>query len=432
MSSVPGWVWPNSVLFAGGVVYLWWRLVAQTTGRGTTMRRIGTAVAVFIAVAAPLALLSQFLMPMGFQRVIGWPAWISYAFVIFAGCTALLLEPLRVALWWWRRRRSRPAAEVVRASDLVEARERDDDLVMAPGQAGSGQVVADHPGGGTPPVAPPAGPAVVSRRVAVQRALAVGIVAVGATLTGVALAGALGQPRVRRQTIAIRALPDEAVGTRIALISDLHVGALTRRADCQRIVDLVNAQNPDIVCLAGDFSDGDVTDLGEELAPLADLRSTAGTFFVTGNHEFYFDLDNWLQYFPTIGVRVLANESVQVRGMMLAGTHDIQGEPQGRGPDVDRALEGRASGQPAILLSHNPVVLDDAIAHDVDLLLSGHTHGGQFYPGVWIVGATTRTLSGYYSFGDTQVFVTNGCRFWGPPARLGAPMDIAVLDLVRA
>ena len=267
---------------------------------------------------------------------------------------------------------------------------------------------------------------------ALEGGLAVGILAVGATLTGIGMVGALSAPRIRRQTIAVAALPDESIGTRIVLISDLHVGSLTKRDDCQRIVDLVNAQQPDIVCLAGDFSDGDAASLGADLTPLAGLRSTAGTFFVTGNHEFYFDVDSWLEFFPTIGVRVLANESVQVRGLLLAGTHDIQGENQGRGPDVERALRGRGAGQPAILMSHNPAVLDDAVDHGVDLLLAGHTHGGQFYPGVWIVGATTRTLSGYYRFGDTQVFVTNGCRFWGPVARLGAPADITVLDLVRA
>lgn len=402
--SVPVWVWFSSAMFAAGGVYLWWRLVAQTTMRGTPIWWIGTVVLGLIALSAPVALFNQYLMPMGFQRAIGWPAWTGYAFVIFAGCTALLVEPLRIIAWFRRRRRARATVALVPAGGPAS------DLPSEPFDAGSA----------------------VSRRALVQRVLAGGIIAVGATLTGVALAGALGQPRVRQQSIAIRALPAQAVGTRIVLISDLHVGALTSRADCQRIVDLVNAQSPDIICLAGDFSDGTAQELGDDLMPLGGLRSTAGTFFVTGNHEFYYDVDSWLAFFPTIGIQVLANENVQVRGLLLAGTDDIQGAPQGRGPDVGKALRGRADGQPAILLSHNPAVIDDAIANDVDLLLAGHTHGGQFYPGVWIVGLTTRTLSGYYAFGDTQVWVTNGCRFWGPPARLGAPMDVTVLDLVPA
>ncbi len=394
MTSVPVWVWFNSATFAAAGVYLWWRLVAQTTVKGTALRRLGTVLAVLVAAATPVALLSQFLMPMGFQRVVGWPAWTGYAFLICAGFVAVLVEPVRLVSWLRRRR--------------------------AAGDSGTGAAPDGDMAGQ------------VSRRTLARRLLAGGILVVGTSLTGLGVVGALGRPRVRRQTIAIRSLPDEAVGTRIALISDLHVGSLTTAADTRRIVDLVNAQQPDIICLAGDFSDGDAATLGVDLLPLADLRSTAGTFFVTGNHEFYFDVDSWLQFFPSIGVQVLANESTQIRGVLLAGTHDIQGADQGRGPDVTAALRGRAAGQPVLLLSHNPAVLDDAIAADVDLLLAGHTHGGQFIPGVWIVGLTTPTLSGHYTFGGTQVFVTNGCRFWGPVARSGAPMDITVLDLVRA
>lgn len=423
MPSVPVWVWTSSAMFAGAGAYLWWRLVARTTRPGTAVRRVGTAIAGLVVISAPVALLGQFLAPMGFQRVVGWPAWIGYTFIIFAGCTALLTEPFRIVRWWRHRRRARTAADPVATPAAP---------TVAHTGANDGRTEksysADDPAG---PLPRP-GSGVLSRRVVVERLLAGGILAVGTTLTGVAAAGALGSPRVRRQTIAIRSLPEEAVGTRIALISDLHVGSLTRRDDCRRIVDLVNGQNPDIVCLAGDFSDGDAANLGADLAPLADLRSTTGTFFVTGNHEFYFDVDSWLQFFPTIGVRVLANEGVQLRGMLLAGTHDKHGEPAGRGSDVAKALQGRTGEQPAILISHDPAILDDAISHHVDLLLSGHTHGGQFYPGVWFVGATTPTLSGHYNFGGTQVFVTNGCRFWGPVARLGAPMDITVLELVRA
>ena len=418
--SVPVWVWFNSAMFAAGGVYLWWRLVAQTTDKGTTGRLIGTVIAAVIVVAAPAALLSQYMAPMGLQRVIGWPAWTAYAFIIFTGCTALLLEPVRVVRWWLRRRRTKQQQQ----TELVPA-------VHGVDTAGTAGVLRSGSGNEAGPLGM-SEPAGIPRRKVFERAMAGGILVVGTALTGVGIAGAVGEPRVRRQTIAIRSLPDEAVGTRIALISDLHVGPLTKADDCRRIVNLVNAQSPDIVCLAGDFSDGSAVDLGADLAPLADLRSTAGTFFVTGNHEFYFDVDSWLEFFPSIGIRVLANENVQVRGLMLAGTYDIQGASQGRGPDVAKALQGRTDGQPAILLSHNPAVLDDAITQDVDLLLAGHTHGGQFIPGVWIVGLTTRTLSGYYAFGDTQVYVTNGCRFWGPPARLGAPMDIVVLELVRA
>ena len=412
-SSVPPWVWVSSATYAAGGVYLWWRLVAGTTRPGTTSRRIGNAALATVTLSAPVALLSQFLTPIGFQRVVGWPAWIGYAFIVFAGCTALLTEPFRFLRWGLRRRAARTGGAIGRYDSGTQV------------SAGQSSDSPERTEGRAPPLEVP-------RRDVIARGLAGGILAVGVAATGAGIAGALGSPRVLHRTIAIRSLPDEAVGTRIALVSDLHVGSLTRGADCQRIVDLVNAQKPDIICMAGDFSDGSASELGADLAPLAELRATEGTFFVTGNHEFYFDVDSWLQFLPTVGVRVLANESVQIRGMVLAGVHDPQGEPAGRGPDLDRALSGRTSGQPAIVISHDPAILDDVVAAEVDLLLSGHTHGGQFYPGVWLVGATTRTLSGYYAFGRTQVFVTNGCRFWGPVARWGAPMDITILELTRA
>ena len=97
---------------------------------------------------------------------------------------------------------------------------------------------------------------------------------------------------------------------------------------------------------------------------------------------------------------------------------------------MDAALATRGAGQPVIMMSHSPNLVDDAIARDVDLMVSGHTHGGQFYPSAWIIAATSRALSGLYSFGATQVFVTNGAGFWGPIARLGAPPDITMIELI--
>ena len=196
------------------------------------------------------------------------------------------------------------------------------------------------------------------------------------------------------------------------------------------VVRLVNEQQPDVVLLVGDLTDGPVTELGEDLRPLADLRSPEGTYFVTGNHEFYFDPDGWLAFIPQLGIRVLANEGVPVRGLLLAGVHDVAGAPSGRGPDMDAALAARQPGQPVIMMSHSPNLVHDAVDRQVELMVSGHTHGGQFYPVAWATAATAAVLTGLASFGDTQVFVTNGAGFWGPIARLGAPPDITIIELL--
>ena len=394
MRSVPGWVWPNVAILAVVAGYLWWRLVKGTTLPGTPPRRLWTTAIVVVGALGPIALISQYALPISAQRtLIGPIGWLCYGLVVFLATATVLTEPVRI-WWWWQRRRRRP------------------------------QQAGNH---GNPAVAPPQDP---ERRLFLQRALAVGVGAVATIATGVAARSALGGPAVRTATIALPNIPAEAVGMRIALVSDLHLGSVLGQDFCRSVVELVNGERPDVICLVGDLSDGSVAELGDDLRPLAELRAPEGVFAVTGNHEFYFDSDGWIAFLPRLGMRLLTNEGEQVRGMLLAGVHDIAGRPTGRGPDMDAALTGRAPGQPVILLSHSPNLIDNAVDRDVDLMVSGHTHGGQFFPATLAIAATSRAVSGYYNFGSTQLFVTNGAGFWGPIARLGAPPDITILTLV--
>jgi len=385
MGAVPAWVWPNAGMLVAVGGYLWWRLVFGTTRSRSMGRRLGTVAAAVIVLLGPTALIAQYALPIGAQRIIGWPGWLCYALVIFLATGTLLTEPVRI--WWWWRRRAATSNPAVR--------------VPSP-----------------------------DRRLFLQRALAVGIGGAAALATGIGARSAVGGPAVRTASVAIQRLPVAAIGMRIALVSDLHLGSITGRDFCRSVVELVNAQQPDLVLLVGDLTDGRVAELGEDLRPLADLRSPEGTFFVTGNHEFYFDPDGWLSFIPQLGIRVLANEGVTVRGLLVAGVHDIAGAPSGRGPDMDAALRTRVDGQPVVMLSHSPNLVHDAADRGVDLMVSGHTHGGQFYPAKWVIALTSAALSGLYSFGTTQVFVTNGAGFWGPIARLGAPPDITIIELV--
>jgi predicted MPP superfamily phosphohydrolase len=372
------------MLVAAGV-YLWWRLVLGTTRPHSVGRRVGTAAAVVVVLLGPAALIAQYALAISAQRVIGWSGWLCYALVIFLATATVLTEPVRI-WWWWRRRAA-----------------RSDSSVRVPS---------------------------ADRRLFLQRALAVGIGGAATVVTGIAARSAVGGPAVRNVAVTIQRLPAEAVGMRIALVSDLHLGSISGRAFCRSVVDLVNAQQPDMVLLVGDLTDGSVAELGDDLRPLADLSSPEGTYFVTGNHEFYFDPDGWLAFVPGLGIRVLANEGVTVRGLLVAGVHDIAGRPTGRGPDLDAALATRRDGQPVVMLSHSPNLVHDAADRGVDLMVSGHTHGGQFYPAKWLIALTSAALSGLYSFGNTQVFVTNGAGFWGPIARLGAPPDISIIELI--
>ncbi len=432
MRTIPGWVWPNVLMLSAVGGYLWWRLVKGTTRPRSTARRAWTVAVVVLAALGPSALIAQYALPIPAQRVVAPVGWLAYGSIVFLATATVVTEPVRI-WWWWKRRRSASTAVPASAGSTRPDRAPPTDPTPAADRAEPG--LTAPPTDPTPAAAGPDGgstgpPDAPDRRLFLQRALAVGIGAAATVATGVAARSALGGPAVRTATIALPGIPPAAVGMRVALVSDLHIGSVLRKDFCRSVVDLVNEQRPDVICLVGDLSDGRVAELGEDLSPLADLSAPDGVFAVTGNHEFYFDPDGWLAFLPRLGIRLLANESAPVRGVLLAGVHDIAGRATGRGPDMDAALAGRGSGQPVLLMSHSPNLVDDAVDRDVSLMVSGHTHGGQFFPATLAIAATSRAVSGHYFFGSTQVFVTNGAGFWGPIARLGAPPDITILTLV--
>jgi hypothetical protein len=204
----------------------------------------------------------------------------------------------------------------------------------------------------------------------------------------------------------------------------------------ERLIEIVNAQQPDVVAIVGDLVDGDLADLSEDVAPLADLVSEQGVYFVTGNHEYFVDTTTWLRHLPTLGVQVLRNERVPiVRGgasVDLAGIDDrtaISSGVPGHGADLDTALDGRDDAVPVVLMAHQPVQIAQAAAAGVGLQLSGHTHGGQLWPFDHAVRLDQPAVQGLSRVGDTQLYVTTGAGFWGPPMRIGARPEVAVVEL---
>jgi predicted MPP superfamily phosphohydrolase len=202
------------------------------------------------------------------------------------------------------------------------------------------------------------------------------------------------------------------------------------------VLDLVNAQRPDVVAIVGDLVDGELSQLRDAVAPLADLQSEQGVFFVTGNHEYFVDPRPWLRHLPTLGVQVLHNERVEIRRgtavVDLAGIDDrtaaSSGIP-GQGADLDRALDGRDDDRPVVLMAHQPVQVEQASAAGVDLQLSGHTHGGQLWPFDYVVRIDQPAVEGLSRQGGTQLYVTPGVGFWGPPMRVGATPEVTVIEL---
>ena len=223
---------------------------------------------------------------------------------------------------------------------------------------------------------------------------------------------------VVRVDVPIAALPLAWQGFTVAQISDVHVGPTIRQRYLRRIVDRVNTLEADVVAITGDLVDGRVNELAAQVAPLADLRSRHGTFFVTGNHEYYSGAPAWIDELRRLGLTVLLNEHVVIAA---AG--------ETARPLV---LAGAPLGAVRVLLAHQPRSAAAAAEAGFDLQLSGHTHGGQFYPWNLFVRFQQPFTAGLHRWGTLWVYTSRGTGYWGPPNRFGSPSEITCLRLVAA
>jgi predicted MPP superfamily phosphohydrolase len=240
---------------------------------------------------------------------------------------------------------------------------------------------------------------------------------------------------VRRVRVPIARLPPHASGYVIVQLTDMHVGPTIGRDFVERVVQEANALAPDMVVITGDLVDGTVQQLRDLVAPLRALRAPDGVFFVTGNHEYYSGADAWIEEISKLGIRVLRNERVPVRDVFdLAGVDDARahGLLPGHGQDVPRALAGRDPSRAVVLLAHQPRALADAVAHDVDLQLSGHVHGGQMVPFNWLARLDQPLVAGLHRVEKTWVYVSTGTGYWGPPMRVGPGAEVTRIELVAA
>ncbi|CAN5335164.1 metallophosphoesterase [soil metagenome] len=273
--------------------------------------------------------------------------------------------------------------------------------------------------------------------IAAGSAVAVFALATLASLVGYRNARAV--PAVADVVVPIAGLPAALEGLRIVQITDLHVGPTIKRPQMQAIVDVVNRLDADIVAITGDLVDGSVAALAGDVAPLGTLRSRYGSFFVTGNHEYYSGAAAWVAQVRSIGIRVLMNEHVVLdRGgasVVLAGVTDYGAQhfDAAERSDPVRAMAGApADAGLRILLAHQPRSATAAVAAGFDLQLSGHTHGGQFIPWNLFVPLQQPWVAGLVALGRMQVYVSRGSGYWGPPMRLGAPSEITCIRLVAS
>jgi predicted MPP superfamily phosphohydrolase len=254
-------------------------------------------------------------------------------------------------------------------------------------------------------------------------------------LGGFGYYGAKRRPPVVEVDVAIPNLPEALNGFRIVQISDIHVGPTLGRSFVEHVVAQSNALSADLVAITGDLVDGSVAELADDVAPLAGLQSRHGSFFVTGNHEYYSGVEPWMTEVQRLGVRLLHNTHHLIEHdggrLLLAGVPDYNGATFGdqHRSDPKRAALGAPQAEVKVLLAHQPRSIDAAEQAGFDLVLSGHTHGGQIFPWNFAVRLQQPFVAGLHRRGKTQIYVSRGTGYWGPPLRLWAPSEITLIRL---
>jgi uncharacterized protein len=239
-------------------------------------------------------------------------------------------------------------------------------------------------------------------------------------------------PRTVRLDVTLGGLPREADGLRLVQISDVHVGTILGRSRLQKILDGVQQLAPDVVVITGDLIDGDAGVVEELLPQLKTLRAPRGVYAILGNHEYYAGRERSRALLRDAGFEVLDNRWVEpAPGVYLAGVPDARGSAQTGRPeaDLDAALAGLDPDSAVVLLQHAPEEEERIAAAGVDLLLDGHTHGGQIWPFHYLVKRAYPHLAGVYRVGAMTQVVSRGSGQWGPPMRLFAPSEIIQITL---
>jgi predicted MPP superfamily phosphohydrolase len=446
-------------------LYLWKRLIRDPLRPGPA-RRAGGAVAIVLGLMVPTTLIG---VRTGKVDWIAWPGYLWIALMFYLLVVLAVLEIPRLAISLRLRSRARaaatdepPTAEPATAQpataepataepatagstsarvaadsarETAETRADADEPAGQRSAAGAGRPAEVQPEAADTAI-PQARPAAgdeeakaISRRLLLARGTAIFAGLTAAGITGYGVKTALGPPQLDRVQLPLAKLPRAMDGTRLAVVSDIHLGPLTGSRHAGRIVDLINSVDADVVCIVGDLVDGTVAELGRFAEPLAHIRARRGAYFVTGNHEYYSGYQEWVAEVARLGVRPLRNERLELDGLDLAGVNDIGGADFGDGPDFGRALGDRDTARPVVLMAHQPRAAFDAAPYGVDLQVSGHTHGGQMAPFNLLVPLQQPVTSGLGKVDGVPVYVTNGAGFWGPPVRVGAPPQVTVIEL---
>lgn len=394
-----------SAVIAGMHRYVWARLVRDVAWPSKWHRPL-------LALVWLLALSIPFTFVFGRSRVDGAPwgiagfVWTWFGFAFYAVLCLALFDLVRLAIGRWRKEHHEPP-------------------IVTPGKA---REIEEH----TP---------VKVEHVDASRRAFLARSAAGATTIVAGSTVAFGRRSAHEITtpetvVTLERLPRALQGFTIAQLSDLHFGPLLGERFVTDVVEKTNALRPDVIVITGDMVDARVSELGSRLVGLSRLRARHGVFFVTGNHEYYSDAQAWEEWVTRAGIRVLHNERVSIgdggASFDLAGIPDRQGELflPSHAVDLERTLRDRDPERELVMLAHRPAQIAEVEGHGVGLQLSGHTHGGQMWPFGAIVALAEPYLAGLHRHdARTQIYVSRGTGFWGPPLRVANPSEIARIVL---
>ncbi len=372
----------------GGVHYYIWRRLVRDAAWPKRWRRLGTAAVIFLGVSLPVTMIFSRSLSGDISRVL-----LHFPFIWMG---------IMVFLFW-----------LLLALDLAKLLSR-----LYTKIAGRRHVFN------------------AQKRLTLRRILAGSVLfTVGGLASAAVYKGKL-KPKLRRQSIPLKRLPRRFDGFRIVQLTDLHLGNTLDGAWLKQVVSATNALEPDLIAITGDVVDGQAGNLKSEVAHLAKLKAPHGVFLVTGNHEYYSGAEAWVETFRGFGIRVLRNENVVIKrgaeAFALLGVDDFnaKGMAPGHGPDLSKALAGVPSHLETVLLAHQPRAVFEAAERGVGLILSGHTHGGQIWPITHMVGLQQPYNKGLYLHNEsTQIYISQGTGYWGPPMRLGTENEITEISL---
>lgn len=387
-----------SLLTVLGHLYLYRRLVRDTSSNPRWRRVAGGIVWGLGALMLGSAVTAR-LLPPGSLRSLPFLGWTWMAAAAYLLLTLLLLGGVRLV-----------ASRVSRGRTEAPAPE-----------AAAPQAVASE-----------------ERRQFLARSAAGGALLVTGGFVGYGTWRSFHRPVVNQIAVRLPGLPKALDGFKLVQLTDIHVGPLIQRRFMDAMVEQCNALKPDAVCITGDLVDGSVQALGPSVAALSNIRTRYGQYFVTGNHEYYSGDEEWTEALERMGITVLRNRHVSVgkpgASFDMVGVDDWAAQRTGSSQryDLDRALEGRDPERASVLLAHQPANWRVAAQKGIGLQLSGHTHGGQFFPFTLAVAAIWEHDAGHYEENGRHLYVSRGTGFWGPPVRVAAPPEIVQVTLLAS